>query len=82
MPTYDYACADCGEFAALRPMSQRHEPADCPGCGQAAPRVIGGVPALAGTAASTRRMMAATERANGGSGSYPRMRCGGACSCC
>jgi putative FmdB family regulatory protein len=82
MPTYDYECPACGDFAALRPMAQRHEAADCPRCGQPAPRVLGGVPALAGTAASTRRMQAATERAYGGEGSYPRMRCGAGCSCC
>jgi putative FmdB family regulatory protein len=82
MPTYDHACASCGEFAALRPLSRRQEDVDCPRCGRAAPRILGGVPALAGTAAATRRMTAATQRASGSDGSYPRMRCGGGCVCC
>ena len=26
MPTYEYACASCGSFDALRPMGQRDQP--------------------------------------------------------
>ena len=40
MPTYDYECPDCGGFEAIRSMSARNEPADCPHCGKAAPRVM------------------------------------------
>ena len=30
MPTYDYACPACGGFEALRSLSQRDEPCNCP----------------------------------------------------
>ncbi|WP_412179895.1 FmdB family zinc ribbon protein, partial [Variovorax paradoxus] len=30
MPTYDYDCARCGGFEALRPSALRDEPAACP----------------------------------------------------
>ncbi|MCO5340931.1 zinc ribbon domain-containing protein, partial [Delftia tsuruhatensis] len=40
MPTYDYECAQCGGFEALRPLRLRDEPAACPGCGTAAARVL------------------------------------------
>ena len=33
MPMYDYSCADCGDFAALRPLAQWRDPAACPDCG-------------------------------------------------
>jgi putative FmdB family regulatory protein len=81
MPTYEYACASCGPFDALRPIAERDRAADCPGCSQPAPRVLGGGPNLAGLAAATRRTMAAGERA-AGDGSYPRMRHPAACRCC
>jgi len=37
MPTYDYACPDCGGFEALRSLAQRDEPCACPDCGANAP---------------------------------------------
>jgi len=34
MPIYEYSCKSCQErFDSIRPMSQRDEPATCPGCG-------------------------------------------------
>lgn len=39
MPTYDYDCAQCGSFDALRSVSMRNQAA-CPSCGGAAPRVL------------------------------------------
>ena len=47
MPTYDYACNGCGGFDALRSLAQRNEPADCPACGGASPRVFATAPRLA-----------------------------------
>ena len=32
MPTYDYACADCGGFDAFRSLADRNQPALCPDC--------------------------------------------------
>lgn len=52
MPTYDYRCDDCGAFALLRPMAQRDDAAECPGCGKPSPRALVAAPALAGAAAS------------------------------
>ena len=40
MPLYDYACDACGPFREWRPMSAAGEPAECPVCGQDAPRTI------------------------------------------
>lgn len=48
MPTYDYRCDDCGDFALMRPMAQRDEPVGCPQCGKAAARALVAAPALAG----------------------------------
>ena len=55
MPTYDYACADCGEFDALRSLADRNEPCACPWCGTASRRVFVNAPRLACTAPQQRR---------------------------
>ena len=47
MPTYDYACPSCGGFDAFRSLSERNEPAACPDCGTASPRVLACAPRLA-----------------------------------
>jgi len=44
MPTYDYACAGCGGFDAIRSIARRDEPAHCPKCGAASPRVLVAAP--------------------------------------
>jgi putative FmdB family regulatory protein len=80
MPTYEYACGDCGEFTALRPMAQRHEPQPCPECGAPAPRVLATAPAFAGLPAAARQAHALNER----SAHEPKQssRHGAGCSCC
>ncbi|MFO1351369.1 MAG: zinc ribbon domain-containing protein [Gammaproteobacteria bacterium] len=40
MPTYDFHCEECGDFAEQRPMSASSEPTVCPICHGAARRVI------------------------------------------
>lgn len=40
MPTYDYACPDCGGFDAFLSLAARNEPAVCPVCGTASQRVF------------------------------------------
>lgn len=85
MPTYDYRCDDCGGFDALRSVSQRDLPADCPDCGGASPRVMSGAPRLALMADGTRRAIAVNERAAHEpkrSGDYPRLRHPSGCGCC
>ncbi|MGA0533547.1 FmdB family zinc ribbon protein [Hansschlegelia sp. KR7-227] len=64
MPVYEYACAECGPFAALRPMSAFDAPHDCPDCGAEAPRVLLTAPALAGMDSARRRAAATNERSS------------------
>jgi putative FmdB family regulatory protein len=85
MPTYDYECAGCGGFDALRSVSRRDEPAACPRCGAAAPRVMSAAPRLALMADGTRRAIAVNERAAHEpkrSGDYARLRHPAGCGCC
>lgn len=63
MPTYDYECQDCGGFEAIRSMAARNEPADCPQCGKAAPRVMVASFGLAYLDETTVKAMDANERA-------------------
>lgn len=83
MPTYDYACAGCGGFDAIRSIAQRDEPADCPDCGAVSPRVMVAAPRLALMADGTRKAIATNERARHepkSSGSYAKHPAG--CGCC
>lgn len=85
MPTYDYDCARCGGFEALRPSALRDEPAACPDCGGASPRVLSATPRLALMAADTRHAMATNERARhepASSRDYARLRHPSGCGCC
>lgn len=87
MPTYDYACAVCGSFDAIRSIARRDEPADCPGCGQAAPRVLSAPPQLARLDAGVRGAHETNERARHApkstrDGSYGRLRHPAGCGCC
>ncbi|MPT26133.1 MAG: zinc ribbon domain-containing protein [Achromobacter sp.] len=81
MPMYDYACADCGEFAALRPLAQWRDPAGCPQCGAMSGRIIGGAPAISALSSAVNRARAANER----SANEPRSSRAGHgmnCGCC
>jgi putative FmdB family regulatory protein len=85
MPTYDYACPACGGFDAFRPLAQRNEPATCPDCGAASPRVFATAPRLALMDSGTRHAMATNERAQHApksSGDYARLRHPAGCGCC
>lgn len=82
MPLYEYACADCGTFTRLAPISRSSEPAVCPGCGQMAAKVIG-APALALMPAALRAAYASSEksaheprRARRGCGCHGTHTCG------
>ena len=46
MPLYEYACAACGPFVAMRPLAEFSAPCACPECGTAAPRNLMASPAL------------------------------------
>jgi putative FmdB family regulatory protein len=85
MPTYDYACAGCGGFEAIRPLSRRDEPAACPDCGASAARVFVAAPRLALMEGSTRTAMATNERARHepkSSRDYARLKHPSGCGCC
>ncbi|ANN65501.1 zinc ribbon domain-containing protein [Bordetella bronchialis] len=81
MPLYDYSCAQCGDFAAMRPMARWRDPAPCPECGAAAHRIVAGAPALGALSSAVRRAHAMNER----NASEPRSTRGGHgmnCGCC
>ena len=85
MPTYDYACAACGGFDALRPVSRRDEPAHCPGCGGVSPRVLAAAPRLALLDGGVRVALQTNERARHepkSSRDYARLRHPSGCGCC
>ncbi|ARU03594.1 FmdB family transcriptional regulator [Comamonas serinivorans] len=92
MPTYDYACHDCGEFDALRSLADRNEPCACPACGAASHRVMSHAPRLACTSPQQRRAAEVNERSrhaprmsrdvDPAAGGYGRLRHPSGCGCC
>lgn len=40
MPVYEYECASCGVFTALRKMSESSDPAFCQACGSVSHRIM------------------------------------------
>jgi putative FmdB family regulatory protein len=85
MPTYDYACAACGGFDAIRSLARRDEPAPCPACGVASPRVFVAAPGLALMESATRTARATNERASHeprSSRDYVRLKHPAGCGCC
>lgn len=85
MPTYDYACSQCGGFDAFRKVAARNEAAACPDCGAASPRVFVSAPRLALMEGSTRRALETNERARHApkrSGDYGRLKHPAGCGCC
>ncbi|WP_028605572.1 FmdB family zinc ribbon protein [Ottowia thiooxydans] len=90
MPTYDYACDDCGEFDAIRRLADRNEPCECPWCGTASRRVMSQAPALACTTPQQRRAVEVNERSRHAPrssrdvdpGNYGRLRHPSGCGCC
>lgn len=85
MPTYDYDCPSCGGFDAFRPLSERNEPAACPDCATASPRVFVTAPRLALMNSGTRNALGVNERARHEpkhSGEYARLKHPAGCGCC
>lgn len=74
MPTYEYACPDCGQFTAIRPMAQYREDQPCPRCSKPSPRVTLTGPSLG----------MFTMRGPGGDGTRTLQSCAhvGGCRCC
>ncbi|SAK60501.1 FmdB family regulatory protein [Caballeronia calidae] len=71
MPVYDYECARCGAFEAVRRIAERDEPAACPQCGAIAARVTIGAPSVG----------SASPSGADDAGSYGMQHRGG-CLCC
>jgi putative FmdB family regulatory protein len=88
MPTYDYECAPCGAFDALRSLADRDRPANCPVCGASSPRVLVAAPRLAALTEPMRRALGINERASHAPRSsrdiepYQRLRHPSGCGCC
>ena len=85
MPTYDYACAGCGGFDAIRMLAQRDAPAACPDCGAESPRVFVAAPRLALMDGGTRTAILTNERARHEptmSRDYQRLKHPSGCGCC
>ncbi|MBW0090301.1 zinc ribbon domain-containing protein [Pseudonocardia sp. KRD-184] len=61
MPTYRYACAECGAFDAIRPMRESGSGASCPICAGPSRRVFG-APALRALPAGLRSALDAQHR--------------------
>lgn len=62
MPIYEYFCENCGDFSALRSMSERNEPCPCPRCGAESDRILLSAPMLATMDGAARRARATNER--------------------
>ena len=85
MPTYDYACAGCGGFDAIRSLTQRDAPIDCPDCGLASTRVFVAAPRLALMEAGARLANSTNERARHeprSSRDPARLKHPAGCGCC
>ena len=85
MPTYEYACKDCGGFDAFRAMAERNDPTPCPACGAASERTFASAPRLGLLEGGTRRAMDVNERARHeprSSRDYQRLKHPAGCGCC
>ncbi|WP_279604544.1 FmdB family zinc ribbon protein [Methylobacterium sp. J-070] len=81
MPIYDYECAACGPFTAMRPMVQFRDPCACPECGSGASRTFLSAPAIAGMDPTRRSVLASHERDANGRGLAKAAHPAG-CGCC
>ena len=82
MPTYDYRCPGCGDFAAMRPIARRDEPCACPACGGFADRALVAAPSLASMPAASRRAHTINERSAAAPRESARGGHGPGCGCC
>jgi putative FmdB family regulatory protein len=73
MPVYDYDCADCGVFEAVRRIAERDNATACTQCGAPAARVAIAAPSVGGARSSSDGARDA--------GSYGMSHRGG-CLCC
>lgn len=82
MPLYDYRCSACGTFEAMRKVSARDEPINCPTCDEAAERITASAPHVRAQGSNFGAGPDFLSGSGGdGVGSYG-MRHRGGCSCC
>jgi putative FmdB family regulatory protein len=62
MPTYEYACAECGGFQAFRPVAEAAAAQACPACGEPSPRALASPHVRTGRAAIRYVAEARNER--------------------
>ncbi|MEK0434796.1 MAG: hypothetical protein RL369_845 [Pseudomonadota bacterium] len=82
MPTYDYECASCGPFEAVRSISDRNEPMPCRSCGEMAAWLPVAAPRLAVMSADQRLAFSTNERASHEPQHSSTYRHPTGCSCC
>ncbi|WP_447589316.1 FmdB family zinc ribbon protein [Aquipseudomonas campi] len=86
MPIYEYDCDSCGDFTAIRPMSQCTEACACPGCGEPSRRVILSTPRFSTMAGEQRRAHETNERSSHAPQSLAeyasKRKHASGCSCC
>lgn len=85
MPVYEYLCENCGDFTAMRPMSEYKDPQPCPDCGASAPRVLLTAPHFSGVPRETLIAHATNERAANAPmsvGEFAAKKHPSGCSCC
>ena len=74
MPVYEYLCELCGDFTAMRPISERDARQCCPECEAVATRIIRSAPASFLGDSTVRRAHARNERAAHEPGRRPAPR--------
>ncbi|MCF8157287.1 MAG: zinc ribbon domain-containing protein [Rhodoferax sp.] len=83
MPTYDYACPNCGTFAARQSMALYDQPLPCPNCTTLSPRGLSVPLSLSiGRLVTSSRFAADTSNSVDIDGGYKRLRHPRACACC
>lgn len=84
MPVYEYLCEDCGDFTAMRPMSEYQAPQPCPDCGMSSPRVMLTAPHFTSMSRERFTAHATNERASNAPLSVGEFKAkhGSGCSCC
>ena len=80
MPVYEYLCATCGPFTAIRPMAAFEQPQPCEHCGEPSPRALLTAPAMSGLDSGRRQAAAANERSANTPTRAQRHPAG--CACC
>jgi putative FmdB family regulatory protein len=80
MPVYEYLCATCGPFTAIRPMAEFEQSQPCEHCGEPAPRALLTAPAMSGLDPGRRQAATVNERSANAPARAKRHPAG--CACC